>query len=279
LPALTGYLDEAGRDTIGGWAEIPGEGKPVELDILIAATLNRPAVQLHRCLANRYRADRDPGHTLCHGRLGFALDSRRLKLPLWSFCLEVRQVGGDILPGAPRLVAHASFQRERSPFRVIELDGRPVSRLPSDMLLWPPRQGGANTVIIPPDLTMLAMVTPQRDVPGEARRLGVDVYRIALDGREIPLHSPALCHGFYPMESDSAGRVWRWAGPVAIMDLGPSSRPRNLEVDIGDPVMVQPRPARVGMGYQAVFCNSPGREDWRAPYIGRHWLTQSALSP
>ncbi len=275
MSALTGYLDEAGRQTISGWAQIVGSQKPVELDVLIAATFSRPPVHLHRCLANRYRPDRDADQSLSSGRLGFALDASRLALPSWSFCLEVRRVGGQMLPGAPRLVAHASFDLGHSPFRLIEIDGEPVARLPSDILLWQPTRGGARTLTIPAGIAMVAIVTPPRDVPGEARRLGIVLRRVALDDMEIPLHSSALCQGFYPIEQNDVGHLWRWTRPVAVMDLGPSPRARKLAVGIGDPVPLC-QPPRVGLGYQAVFSYTPGMQQARAPYIGRHLLTRPA---
>ena len=62
---------------------------------------------------------------------------------------------------------------------------------------------------------------------------GVCIVGIVADGRIVPLDSPALIQGFYPLEHQG-GQFWRWTDGNAMLDLRSIGAPRVLEVLIDD---------------------------------------------
>jgi len=73
---------------------------------------------------------------------------------------------------------------------------------------------------------VLGQVAPEFD---DARRLGVAVSEIRVDGEPLPLASPAFGQGFYPVEAH-AGRAWRWTDGDAQLAL---ELPEGALVEVG----------------------------------------------
>ena len=206
-----------------------------------------------RALANLYRRDRDPELVLFRGRVGFEI--ALAGLPEHSFFLGVREVGGGSVPGSPRLMTAAGFGAGVLPLEVVEIDGAPVGRLPGDMVLWRGLAEGCNRLVVPAGVVMVVLSVRRRNAPGDARRLGVPVRGVAVDGVAVDLGSPGLALGFYGIEAGADGARWRWSADLALLDLGPSDRVRVLTVDAGAP---EGAPVRVGMGFSLRLISAPG---------------------
>jgi hypothetical protein len=227
---LAGWIDVAQRNRVAGWAARHNSpGLPVMLDLSIAPTLRAPARSLGRILANRYRADRDAEGTGTDGRSGFDVDLGSYSLPSGTFLLDIRDAAtGDRLPGAPQFIPGASFAPPPGPLLLSELDGSPVWRLPDDVVVCQPRRDGPLRIDLPPGAAGVMICTRARMVPGDARRLGAVVSRIALDDQPIDLDHPALAFGFHGIEGEP-GHHWRWIDDAAFIAI---AAPAVLEVDL-----------------------------------------------
>jgi hypothetical protein len=105
--------------------------------------------------------------------------------------------------------------------------GHPLS-LPLDVRL---AGAGPVNISIPGDISIVRLVSSTFRPAGDARRLGVLVGGITLDGRPVPLADGRLADGFHAIETHGAAKV-RWTDGAAILALGPARRERALRVDI-----------------------------------------------
>jgi hypothetical protein len=199
------------------------------LDLSIAPALGAPATPLGRLLANRYRADRDAEGTGTDGRSGFDLDLESYNLPSHTFLLDITDaVTGERLPGAPQFIPAASFAPPPAPLLLSELQGSPVWRLPDDVVACHPRHDGRLRIDLPRGAAGVMICTRARMVPGDARRLGAVVSRIALDDQPIDLDHPALAFGFHTIEGEP-GHHWRWIDDAAFIAISAAA---VLEIDL-----------------------------------------------
>jgi len=75
--------------------------------------------------------------------------------------------------------------------------------------------------------------TTPADQRAGARRYGVAIRAILLDGAPVALDGPELAGGFH--EPETSGRqTWRWTTGEALLALAPAAGPRRLTVEITD---------------------------------------------
>jgi hypothetical protein len=87
--------------------------------------------------------------------------------------------------------------------------------------------------VLPPRTTTLRLVSASALPPGDGRKLGVAVFRLAIENIEIPLDSPSLVRGFHRAESGE-GMTWRWTDGEALLIMPPKPVPQHLTVHITD---------------------------------------------
>ena len=116
-------------------------------------------------------------------------------------------------------------------------DDRPL-RLMVDGREVPPAEepvGGEYRFVLPQGTGAVRLVSPARasPAPRDARRLGVAVTRLELDGVALSLEGGEIGRGFHPVEGDQKMR-WRWTDGGAWLVFPHSSGARQLVVTITD---------------------------------------------
>ena len=116
-------------------------------------------------------------------------------------------------------------------------DDRPL-RLMADGREVPPVEepvGGEYRFQLPQGTGAVRLVSPARasPAPRDARRLGVAVTRVELDGVALSLEGGEIGRGFHPVEGDQKMR-WRWTDGGAWLVLPHGGGPRRLVVTITD---------------------------------------------
>ena len=86
---------------------------------------------------------------------------------------------------------------------------------------------------LPPRTTTLRLVSSSARSPGDARKLGVAIFRLSIEGNDIALDSPALVRGFHRAETGE-GLTWRWTDGEALLIMQPKPTPQTLSVHITD---------------------------------------------
>jgi hypothetical protein len=86
---------------------------------------------------------------------------------------------------------------------------------------------------LPPRTTTLRLISSSAQSPGDARKLGVAIFGLSIEGSEIPLDSPALVRGFHRAETGE-GLTWRWTDGEALLIMQPKPLPQLLTVHVTD---------------------------------------------
>jgi len=119
----------------------------------------------------------------------------------------------------------------------------PVLRVEADGAAIPPLDASSVTVwhfTIPGNRRYLRLLSPP-GVPAnteearlkDARRFGVAVRAIHVDGTALTLDGPAIGDGFHPVEQ-AGSQQWRWTSGNATVTLPPGDESRTLTVEITD---------------------------------------------
>ena len=94
--------------------------------------------------------------------------------------------------------------------------------------------------MVPGSVGQVRLISPRGIQPGtaladraRARRYGVAVRMIMLDGEKLELDGPAIGEGFHDREVMGSA-VWRWTKGDAVLNLPPGDAPRRLMLDIFD---------------------------------------------
>jgi hypothetical protein len=90
---------------------------------------------------------------------------------------------------------------------------------------------GVAACIVPPDVTVVRLLSPAGHAPGDRRRLGVAVAGLVLAGERLALDEACCIRGFHPPEG-AAERPWRWTDGEAVLRFAPAALPRLLEIEI-----------------------------------------------
>jgi hypothetical protein len=90
---------------------------------------------------------------------------------------------------------------------------------------------GSVDIAVPADISIVRLLSPVFRPPGDARRLGVLLGGIMLDGRSLPLADGRLADGFHAIETHGEAKV-RWTDGAGLLVLGPAPGARALRVDI-----------------------------------------------
>ena len=86
---------------------------------------------------------------------------------------------------------------------------------------------------LPPRTTTLRLISASAQPAGDSRKLGVAIFRLDVEGSDIPLDSPALVRGFHRAETGE-GLVWRWTDGEALLIMQPQPISQILSVHITD---------------------------------------------
>ncbi len=86
---------------------------------------------------------------------------------------------------------------------------------------------GRHDITVAPGSGVIRLCTPAGHAPGDARRLGVAVGGLWLDGQAIPLCDVRLQSGFHAAEAH-----WRWTDGAGALALGASTEPRQLTIEV-----------------------------------------------
>ncbi len=88
---------------------------------------------------------------------------------------------------------------------------------------------GFHRALLDRDVTVVRIVSPGFTVPGDARRLGIAIADVQLDGKTVPLTDLRLQQGFYDIEN---GGTLRWTNGDAyiVLDAVPYTRVLRLRV-------------------------------------------------
>jgi hypothetical protein len=271
---LVGRIDVAQRTRLAGWAHCPNVvDTPVELILLAAATISAPARELGRCLANRYRPDRDVRGVRYEGRVGFDVDLRAFDLPPGTFLLDVRDASsGSRVPGAPCFLPAAHFAPPPVPYLAIARGSRPLWRVPSDIVCCVPAGDGWLRVEIPPGRSGVLLCPRARaGSAGDVRRLGACVTRLEWDGSSVDLGHDGLSFGFHEVEG-SPGAQWRWTDDAAFIGVAARDNGSCLAFDLQGVTREGASegfadPWRLSAAFSIVAPSSAA-----LPYVGRRFL-------
>lgn len=128
----------------------------------------------------------------------------------------------EITPASPRAAAVADALRAYSgPMELVRIEAVTDGHLTVHRFTLPPRT------------TTLRLSSASAQASDDGRKLGIAIFRIAVEASDIPLESPALVRGFHRPESGD-GATWRWTDGEALLILPPRPVTQTLSVHISD---------------------------------------------